>query len=59
MDEAHEVYEQLWHEIHELVDTRVAHLSNKGDTYVREKLNDEFRFWQRVKEELKNARKAD
>jgi hypothetical protein len=44
-DAAHEAYESLCEEINELVAKRTEHLSKEADDYVRNTLNDTYRFW--------------
>ena len=41
------LYNELWVKIHDLVDSELANADPKTEEYVREKLNETFRFWHR------------
>ncbi len=42
-----ELYNELWVKIHDLVDSELADCDPATEEYVREKLNETFRFWRR------------
>lgn len=42
-----ELYNELWAKIHDLVDSELSNAEPETEEYVREKLNETFRFWRR------------
>ncbi len=44
-----DLYNDLWTKIHNLVDSELANTDPETEEYIREKLNETFRFWRRDK----------
>lgn len=44
-DEAFAVYEKLYDELHQVLNKHTDKLSSEDDAVVRDRLQDEFRFW--------------
>ena len=42
-----DLYNELWAKIHDLVDSELANADPETEEYIREKLNETFRFWKR------------
>lgn len=47
MKDEQDLYNELWTKIHDLVDTELSGVDSETEEYVREKLNETFRFWRR------------
>ena len=47
VDKAYELVEQLWKEVHDLMDAKLEGVSDAVEELVRTKMTDEFRFWKR------------
>ena len=48
-DEAHALYCVIWERVQDLVDSMLSDVPEVDAEDIREKLNDEFRFWDRTK----------
>ena len=44
-DELHELKEDIYEKVHELVNSMTGHLSQDEDEELRQELTEQFRFW--------------